>query len=79
MEIPKFGKIDPKDFQKSVTDTSVSAVILFEVGEAKFGSDATGIVLYFERHVRIKILKKSGYEWANETIPLFGTSNGNRD
>ncbi|CAA9264637.1 MAG: hypothetical protein AVDCRST_MAG95-2458 [uncultured Adhaeribacter sp.] len=81
IEIPKFGKITPQDFEKTTvkSDTSASAVVLFESGEAKFSSDATGLVLYFERHVRIKILKKNGYEWANETIPLYGTSNSNRE
>ncbi|PSR56104.1 hypothetical protein AHMF7605_22660 [Adhaeribacter arboris] len=81
VEIPKFGKIDIKDFEKTPysADTSVSAVVLFEVGESKFSVDASGLVLYSDHHVRIKILKKSGYEWATETIPLYGNSNADRE
>ncbi len=80
LEIPKFGKIDIKDFEKSFSaDTSASAVVLFDVGESKFSSDATGLVLYSDHHVRIKILKKSGYEWATETIRLYGSSNSDRE
>ncbi|QMU30093.1 transglutaminase domain-containing protein [Adhaeribacter radiodurans] len=81
VEIPKFGKIDIKDFEKSSykADTSASAVVLFDVGESKFSVDASGLVLYSDHHVRIKILKKSGYDWATETIPLYGSSNADRE
>ncbi|MDQ4140730.1 MAG: DUF3857 domain-containing protein [Bacteroidota bacterium] len=79
--VPKFGKIDIKDFEKSSysADTSVSAVVLFDVGESKFSSDVSGLVLYSDHHVRIRILKKSGYEWATETIPLYGNSTADRE
>ncbi|QNF31541.1 DUF3857 and transglutaminase domain-containing protein [Adhaeribacter swui] len=80
MVIPKFGKIEPKDFEKKYSaDTSVSAVVLFNVGESKFGVDASGLVLYSDHHVRIKILKKNGYDWATTTVPLFGSSNSDRE
>lgn len=80
VQIPKFGKIDPKDFEKKYSaDTSVSAVVLFDVGESKFGVDVSGLVLYSDHHVRIKILKKNGYEWATETIQLYGSSNSDRE
>lgn len=80
VEIPKFGKIDPKDFEiRYSADTSVSAVVLFDVGESKFAVDGSGIVINSEHHVRIKILKKSGYEWATESIRLYGSSNSDRE
>ena len=80
VEIPKFGKIDPKEFETRYSaDSSVSAVVLFDVGESKFALDPSGIVINSDHHVRIKILKKNGYEWATETIRLYGSSNSDRE
>ena len=52
-------------------DSSASAVILTDYGEAFITAGATIPTLNFERHVRIKILKKDGFKWADCSIPLF--------
>ena len=53
-------------------DTSASAVVLYDAGKSYFSvNPGTGLVLNFDRHVKIKILKKSGYDWADVTVPLI--------
>jgi hypothetical protein len=51
-------------------DTSASAVVLKEFGEAWI-DDGDGYHLLFKRHVRIKILTKNGLDQANVEIPLY--------
>lgn len=52
-------------------DTSAAAVVLSDYGEAYIRISSITAALYFERHVRIKILKKDGLEWADVEIPLY--------
>ncbi|PRY13675.1 uncharacterized protein DUF3857 [Pontibacter ummariensis] len=68
----KFGKVDEAELQmrRYDKDTSAAAVVLSDYGYTRF--DFTGgLKVIFERHVRIKILKKSGYDWANMEIPFY--------
>lgn len=51
-------------------DSSASAVVLVDYGEAYVTVNTVSASLKFERHVRIKILKKEGLSWADATIPL---------
>lgn len=51
-------------------DTSAAAVIISDYGYTYFTFNK-GFKLMFERQVRIKILKKSGYDWANVSVPYF--------
>ncbi len=62
----KFGKIDIKDLEMKVydKDSSASAVILFDYGY--FNSND----FVFTRIMRIKILKKEGYKWANQIFSV---------
>jgi Transglutaminase-like superfamily. len=68
----KFGEISMEDMKMTVydKDSSASAVVLFDYGNA-YISVGNEIQLYFERHIRIKILKKEGLEWANANIQLY--------
>ena len=51
-------------------DTSAVAVVLSDFGFTRFDlAHETKVVT--ERHVRIKILKKAGYEWANVSVPYY--------
>jgi len=61
----KFGEVDIKDLEMKVylKDTSASAVILCHYG---FFSSTN---LEFNELLRIKILKKDGYRWADQTFP----------
>lgn len=70
----KFGKIDIEDLEMTTypEDPEASAVVLYDYGYARFnyrGSD--GITIRFERHVRVKILKRAGLSHADMEIPLY--------
>lgn len=71
----KFGKIDPKEFETKVsgTDSASSGIKLFDIGKCYFQiSPATGDFEYiYERHVRYKVLTKSGYDLADFEIGLY--------
>jgi hypothetical protein len=69
----KFGEISIEDMtMKSYpNDTSAAAVVLVDYGEAYIQITSISAAMTFERHVRIKVLKKEGTEWANAIIPLF--------
>lgn len=69
----KFGEIPQKDLEMTVysNDSSASAVVLTDYGEAYIQSNVNTTLLIFERHTRIKILKKEGLKWADISIPLY--------
>ena len=75
----KFGKINVKNLKMSVypLDSGAEAVILGDVGITKFvyQQNEGGFDWIFERHVRIKIINKNGYGWANFEIPLYHSTN----
>jgi hypothetical protein len=66
----KFGKISEEELAMTQydRDTSAEAVILYDQGVLDGNS------LQFNRHLRIKILKKSGYERANLLVDVPGKS-----
>ena len=70
----KLGKIDMDilKMEHYPEDTSAGAVILSDFGfnQLKY-YEQDGFKLEFQRHVRIKILKKKGYEWADIQVPLY--------
>ncbi len=68
----KFGEVSFDELKMTVydRDSSASAVVLFDYGNA-YISVGNYIRLVFERHVRIKILKREGLEWANGSILLY--------
>jgi transglutaminase-like putative cysteine protease len=68
----KFGKLDDAELTMRVyeQDTSAAAVVLSDVGYSYFTYNK-GFKINFERHTRIKILKKSGYEAANVVVPYY--------
>lgn len=70
----KYGKITPADFDlsKHKFDTSVSAVVIADVGRSDFDGNTKGwFSLSFKKHTRIKILNKNGLEAATVSIPLY--------
>ncbi|MCU0467895.1 MAG: DUF3857 domain-containing protein [Arcicella sp.] len=67
----KFGKIDMADLQMKVyeKDTAAAAIILCDYAESYHQYNTSlGLQIVYQRHRRIKILKKSGYEWATHAI-----------
>jgi len=70
----KFGKIDVENLKMThySKDSTVSAVVLCDYGEAAIRYNTTlGFQVVFDRHTRIKIFSKEGYEWADEEIFLY--------
>jgi len=69
----KFGDIPMEDMMMESydLDSSAAAVILTDYGEASVSISTVNASLIFERHIRIKILKKEGLRWAEAAIPLF--------
>lgn len=70
----KWGKIEQDDLEMSIypQDSGAAAVVLADYGKVSFAYfDHSGINLQFDRHVRIKILKKTGLDQANIEVPLY--------
>lgn len=61
------AELDMKTYDR---DTTAGAVILREFGEAYISDDGDND-LFFEYHVKIKILKRSGFEKADFAVPLY--------
>ena len=73
----KFGKVDKSDLEMTVyeADTSAVAVILYESGTSEIEYiQSTGWRLVFNKHQRIKILKKEGVAYADFQIRLNRSS-----
>lgn len=66
----KFGQIDKKDLtaEPFVADSAAEAVVLCDYGTASMVTDGR---IRFDHITRIKILKKSGLDWANGEIQLY--------
>ena len=68
----KFGVIPMEDLKMTSysPDSSADAVILEDYGIA-YINVSTVVLMTFERHVRVKILKKEGLSWADVQIFLY--------
>jgi hypothetical protein len=69
-DLPEFGSIGLEELLQKAhpKDSSAEAAILFDIGETKFDDDGN---IRFTRRTRIKIYKKTGFEWANKRIILY--------
>lgn len=69
----KFGDVSLKDLQMTTydKDPSAAALILADYGEVYINLSTNGASLVFERHTRIKILKKEGLSWADVGVRLW--------
>jgi hypothetical protein len=69
----KFGEIPLEDLKMTTyaEDSSAGAVVLCDYGEAYIQVSSLSANLNFERHVRIKILKKEGLRWADAAIRMY--------
>jgi hypothetical protein len=74
----EFGKVEIADLQQKIyaKDSSAEAVVLCDYSTTLFVSEE-GISKHIERIIRIKILKKSGYEWGKVSIPYFSVKGEN--
>jgi hypothetical protein len=69
----KFGDIPMEDMKMTIydKDSSAAAVILADYGIAFITDNNAATQLNFERHTRIKILKKEGLDLANASFLLY--------
>ncbi len=80
-EIPefKFGKISKEDVENNICDidSSANAFFLFDEGTSYIiYTTSIGFQIRHNRHCAIKILTKSGYEYASFKIPVYESSSG---
>ncbi|HCZ36654.1 MAG TPA: hypothetical protein DHV26_12090, partial [Cytophagales bacterium] len=68
----KFGDVPIEDLKMTyyAKDSSAAAVVLVDYGEAYLSITSQTAQLTFERHVRIKILRKEGLKWGDVAILL---------
>ncbi len=68
-----WGKVPDEDLKMTVyaEDTAAAAVVLFDIGKLTFDFARSGIRYNFERHKRIKILKRAGFDYADIAIPFY--------
>ena len=73
----KFGDVPMEDLKMTsyAPDTSAAAVVLADYGEARISVTST-VTMNFERHIRIKILKKEGLDFANAEVLLYHVGSG---
>jgi hypothetical protein len=70
----KLGKVSVAELQEKAhpKDTSAVAAILFKNGKSKIEYDQNdGFVVLTEVETRIKIYKKEGYDWANQSVGYY--------
>ncbi|MGI4834800.1 MAG: transglutaminase domain-containing protein [Janthinobacterium lividum] len=69
----RFGQPDPADFEAKnfVADSGAAAVVLCDYGTTRFGSPTGEMRIMHDRVVRLKILKKAGYDYATVEVPLY--------
>ncbi|MHC1778241.1 MAG: hypothetical protein AB9834_22770 [Lentimicrobium sp.] len=72
-DLYKFGRISAEEISLTSCsfDKDADAVVLFDIGKARFDLSDGGFELIYERTRRIKILKESGVNYANIEIPLY--------
>ncbi|WP_432713661.1 DUF3857 domain-containing protein [Pedobacter sp.] len=79
----KFGKVDLQEFETKIAgaDSAARGVKLFDIGKCWFEvSSKTGSFVYtYERHVRYKVLNKSGYDLADYDVQLYRGSNDSQE
>ena len=74
----ELGKVSIEELQekKHPKDSSAVAAILFQKGKVTYEySDSEGFTRVFEVQTRIKVYKKEGYEWANQSVRNYIGSN----
>ncbi|HRJ13840.1 MAG TPA: DUF3857 domain-containing protein [Saprospiraceae bacterium] len=70
-----WGKVPDEDLKMTVydKDTAAVAVVLFDVGALNLDFSKADIKYLFDRHKRVKILKRAGFGYADISIPFYHT------
>ena len=76
----KFGRVNPEDFSVTANtlDSAAGALVVADYGTSSFEGDTRGwFSLEFKHSKRIRILKRSGFDAATISIPLYVSGNVN--
>ncbi|KAF2341320.1 DUF3857 domain-containing protein [Flavobacterium tistrianum] len=74
----KLGKVSIAELEQKVhpKDSAAAAAILYKKGTARIEYDPNdGFVTLTDVETRIKIYKKEGYDWANQEVWYYNTTN----
>src|SRR6267154_2884976 len=74
----KFGRVNPEDFSVTANtlDSAAGALVVADYGTSSFEGDTRGwFSLQFKHSKRIRILKRSGFDAATISIPLYVSGN----
>ncbi|WGQ09282.1 DUF3858 domain-containing protein [Pedobacter gandavensis] len=79
IKTPKFGKINPTEFDIKPTgvDSAAAGIAIFDIGRGWFeiSPKTKDFVFVYERHCRYKVINKNAYDLADLEIQLYN-SNG---
>ena len=77
----KFGSISAEDLKKTVysVDSNAAAVVLSDIGSVDIQSEGSWFNIIYKRHKRVHILKKSGYDAATISIPVYVSNRGDEN
>ena len=77
----KLGKVSVAELEQKAhpKDTSAVAAILYKKGKSSIEYNNEGFVLITQVDVRIKIYKKEGYDWANQSVTYYIGDNDSRE
>lgn len=69
----KFGNVEKDDLEMTFyeKDSSASAVVLCDYGLSRIRYTNDDFELFFEKHIRIKILNEDGLDWANGEVQVY--------
>lgn len=69
----EFGVYSNEDFElkECSFEPAAEAVVLYDIGKSMFDDTDYGYNIYFERRVKIKILKKAGLKYAEFSVPVY--------
>ncbi|MCZ8353861.1 MAG: transglutaminase-like domain-containing protein [Cyclobacteriaceae bacterium] len=75
----KYGDVSISDLEMTTyeADSSAVAVIISDYGKAYVSFSDVSSQLFFDKHIRIKILKSDGTRWSDGEIPLFSGNSRN--
>ena len=75
----KFGRISADELTMTTydKDPDASAIVLFDKGKTTLEyQEGQGFMVVMRRHVRIKILNKKGFDWADFSVPYYESNSG---
>ena len=78
----KLGKVSVAELEQKThpKDSSAAASVLYKKGTATIEyNEQEGFVLITHVEARIKIYKKEGYDWANQSVIYYNVSNDSRE